>query len=82
MNGSDATVFAFSMADGIVSWLGGTGGSIDNIILNINRCRNYSTNLISFQNSNSSNGGYGRTGGISEPERIIRMQRLQLVTHQ
>ncbi len=64
VNGSDATVFAFSMADGIVSWLGGTGGSIDNIILNINRCRNYSTNLISFQNSNSSNGGYGRTGGI------------------
>ncbi|MCR4903078.1 MAG: hypothetical protein K6A23_09475, partial [Butyrivibrio sp.] len=63
INGSDATVYAYSMADGIVSWIG--GDNTEKTAVHIDRCRNYSSNLLTRNNTGSGvPNSRGRTGGI------------------
>ncbi len=52
VNGKDATVIGFSKAVGIMCWVGSGNKniSLNSIIVNINRCRNYCDNIVSFNN--------------------------------
>ncbi|MCR5586068.1 MAG: hypothetical protein K6F77_00865 [Lachnospiraceae bacterium] len=65
VNGKDAIVIGYSQGDGMVSWIGGdTGVKTDTVICNINRCRNYSDDIRSFNNSNTKAFSRNRTAGI------------------
>lgn len=50
VNGKDSTVIGFSKAVGIMCWVGSKDKDINSIIVNINRCRNYCDNIVSFNN--------------------------------
>ncbi|MCR5624720.1 MAG: hypothetical protein K6G11_05690, partial [Lachnospiraceae bacterium] len=65
VNGKDAIIIGYSQGDGMVSWIGGEGSvKTDTVICNINRCRNYSDDIRTFNNSNTTTFSRNRTAGI------------------
>lgn len=66
VNSEHAKVYAWSMADGILAWVGGSDSKDKNIQVNIDRCRNYSNDLYTCNNDYSATGPdkRSRTAGI------------------
>ena len=53
VNGSEAKVYSFSLTGGILGWTGGdkvnNKTTVDSLFVNVDRCRNYSSDLFSFR---------------------------------